>query len=167
MTIKNETPPLETLQDAVMADYQRAPIFQTNRRAQESLHMFFSPNRVPVGLTDNEVAICIRLYPYRERMIKKINAEEDAKLEQLDLTPYPSPTLTDALTLVEEGVHETVEEATEHLECLWRMAENLRCHPIRILSLPSELDPAIVMTRERFRRGIRLFIAEYRRRCEI
>lgn len=151
-------------QEAVMADYKNAPIFRVNPKAGDYLHMFFSSDRVPVGLTDKEVGICIRLYPYRQRMIERYNAAEDAKLEKY-LEPLPSPTFDDELSLIAAGVSNTTSEARNQLEHLWQMFEHLRRHPFRELPLPSELRPGAVMTRERFRRGVRLFIAEYRRRC--
>jgi hypothetical protein len=124
--------------------------------------MFFSPNPFPAGLTDNEVAICIRLCPWRRQMIKRYNEIEDAKLAAFDLPSIPPPTFTDALELVEAGVHDTIEEASEHLDDAWAVLEHLTHHPMRILTLPSELTPSTEMTRERFRRGIRAFIAQYR-----
>jgi len=168
-TSRNKSP-LTYLQDSVMDDYLRSPAIRKlqkenpKNRPERALHMFFSPHRVPVGLTDNEVAICIRLHPYREQMVEKHNAIEDAKLKDCSSTPYPFPTLDDAMGLVEAGVHSTLMEAQEHLEHLWQMGEHIRHHPFRFSpSLPPELSPLTVMTRERFRQGVRAFIAQYRK----
>jgi len=165
----NTESPLDHPQNAVMADYRQTSACKKNPRGYEMLHMFFSPNRIPVGLTDNEVAICIRLYPYRRNMEKVYNEKEDEKLRQspeLQNRPsLPLPTFSDALRLVEADVHDTVNEAEKHLEDVWCMAEHLKMHPVRILSLPTELHPSTIMTRERFRQGIRLFIAQYRKIC--
>jgi hypothetical protein len=161
--------PLDYTQNAVMHDYRQTSACKRDPRAYQMLHMFFSPDRIPVGLTDNEVAICIRLYPYRCNMEKVYNKKEDEKLKQLlelQKTPsLPLPTFSDALFLVEAGVHDTVGEAEKHLEHLWCIAEHLKMHPIRILPLPTELHPSTIMTRERFRQGVRLFIAQYRKMC--
>ncbi len=165
----NEKSPLTFPQDAVMADYKGTTAFRKNAQAEEALHLFFSPNRVPVGLSDNQVAICVRLYPYRMKMLKRYNELADAKLalklKEFELPAMPQPTLSDALELVAAGVHDDVKEAMEHLEHLWNMAERLRKHPLRIVTLPNDLGPSQVMTPERFRRGIRAFIAQYRLIC--
>ena len=103
-------------------------------------------------------------------MLKRYNEIEDAKLEDFfnahNVPPLPLPTLADALSLVESGVHETVADASEHLGHMWAMAEHLRRHPIRCKSLPPELSAATLMTRERFRAGIRIFITNYRKICK-
>ena len=171
MSTENAVSPMDHPQDAVLEDYKKTRAFQNNPKAQESLHMFFSSWRIPVGLTDNEVAICIRLYPYRTRMIERYNEMEDAKLARYfkdnNIDPsFPRPTLNDALSLVEMGAHDTVSDASEHLDHGWRMMNHLRLHPLRFVNLPEELSPHLVMTRERFRAGIRKFIAQYRKICE-
>ncbi|MFA6536667.1 MAG: hypothetical protein WC250_02175 [Candidatus Paceibacterota bacterium] len=61
-----EKPPLDFSQEAVMRDYQRTALLQKNRAAQGALHLFFSPSRVPVGLTDDQIAICVWLYQFRQ-----------------------------------------------------------------------------------------------------
>lgn len=157
-------------QDAVLADYKGTRAFQARPIAEESLCQFFSPSRIPIGLTDNEVAIIIRLFPYQERMNKRYNEIEDAKLEQYfkthNIPPLPQPTLADALSLFESGDYSSINEASEHLESSWRMAEYIRRHPYRKLPLPKELYPYTEMTRERFRRGVREFIAQYRKNMQ-
>jgi hypothetical protein len=167
MSTKYDKPFLGNNQYKVMAEYAWAPIFRTNPRAEENLHMFFSPNRVPVGLTESEVAICVRLYPYRQRMIRRYDAEKDAKIARLNLPPLPPPTFGDALELMASGRYETIDDAMEHLEHWVGMGQRLRLHPIRILSLPGELCSTAPMTRGQFRKGIRLFIAQYRRICGV
>lgn len=149
-----------------MRDYESAPIFQKIPDARNRLHAFFSSWRVPVGLTDKEVAVCVRLHPYRKRMLEVINTREDAKLARRNLPQLPEPTFGDAVHLIESEACETIADATEYLDYAWSMMEHMRRHPIRIISLPQELSPSTVMTRERFRAGIRAFIAEYRNVCE-
>ena len=165
----NENSPLSFPQDAVMADYKGTTAFRKNAQAEEALHLFFSPNRVPVGLSDNQVAICVRLYPYRVEMTEEYNKRKDAelaiRLKELGIPPIPQPTLSEALALVESGEYESIEEAFESLDWIWHRAECLRNHPIRTLTLPNDLEPSRVMTPERFRRGIRAFIAQYRLIC--
>lgn len=53
-------------QEMVMMDYKGSSVFHKKERAEECLHMFFSPWRVPVGLTDEEVAICVLLHHFRK-----------------------------------------------------------------------------------------------------
>jgi hypothetical protein len=58
-------------QDRVMKNYKRSKAVADEKQAGE-LHMFFSPNRVPRGLTKKEVQLCISLR--RSRQIEhKIN----------------------------------------------------------------------------------------------
>lgn len=149
-------------QEAVLLDYKGTRALRNDSRAADKLHMFFSPWRIPVGLTDNEVALCVLLYPYKVRMIKRINEIEDAKIALLNPPLFPQPTLTDALELINAGIHDNINDATNHLEFLWEIANRLILHPIRIFPLPRELSPSEVMTRERFRLGIRKFISQYR-----
>ncbi|HUD04086.1 MAG TPA: hypothetical protein VMR73_01175 [Candidatus Paceibacterota bacterium] len=52
-------------QDRVLAGYKKR-VLRPGTRDEESLHMFFSPYRIPKGLTDEEVHQCILLYPLRE-----------------------------------------------------------------------------------------------------
>ena len=48
-----------------MAFYKKRRAVKDDHEAGE-LHMFFSPTRVPVGLTNKEVAICIKLRRFRQ-----------------------------------------------------------------------------------------------------
>ncbi len=50
--------------DAVLSDYTATPALKG--KSSEALHMFFSPWRIPVGLTDEEVGICVALYLLRK-----------------------------------------------------------------------------------------------------
>ncbi len=56
-----------------------------------ALHMFFSPSRVVRGLTDQEVKVCINMYPLRRK--------------QIALYPVYPPFLPDTLTdMPEENI---------------------------------------------------------------
>jgi hypothetical protein len=103
-------------------------------------------------------------------MNKRYNEIEDAKIEHHfkihNIPPLPQPTLDDALSLFESGGYDSVDEADDHLQHRWRMMEYMRRHPNKKLPLPQELNPSTEMTRERFRLGIRKFIAQYREICE-
>ncbi|MFA6158336.1 MAG: hypothetical protein WC763_01795 [Candidatus Paceibacterota bacterium] len=46
-----------------------------NKDDERSLHMFFSPNRIPKGLTNSEVSIVIALFPIREKQIERASAQ--------------------------------------------------------------------------------------------
>lgn len=52
-------------QDATMRIYWNCGAVRS-KDDHRRLHMFFSPWRVPVGLTNEEVRICISLYPLRK-----------------------------------------------------------------------------------------------------
>jgi len=58
-------PPSETPQEIIMQDY-RASTALKQKDAEESLHLFFSPHRIPIGMTDDELGICILLYQLRQ-----------------------------------------------------------------------------------------------------
>ncbi len=68
--------PLEYDQDCVLSDYKSS--LRLNEDEADALHMFFSPLRIPVGLTDQEVHVCIKLYP-----LKVSNAR---RIPEIDLT---------------------------------------------------------------------------------
>lgn len=71
---KRNKSPLDNPQDAVLHDYQASL-----GRQSTLLHMFFSPDRIPVGLTDEEAQICINLYPLREAQENRRIAKELSK----------------------------------------------------------------------------------------
>jgi hypothetical protein len=55
---------LGNAQDKVLEGYKTR--FGLGRLATQNLHMFFSPTRVPMGLTEKEVRIVLLLYPLRD-----------------------------------------------------------------------------------------------------
>ena len=56
---------LNFTQGSVMSDYVSS--LKLTEEESGKLHMFFSPNRVPIGLTDREVIVCINLYPLKKK----------------------------------------------------------------------------------------------------
>lgn len=56
---------LNHTQDSVMSDYVNS--LRLTKEDTGKLHMFFSPNRVPIGLTDKEVIVCINLYSLKKK----------------------------------------------------------------------------------------------------
>ncbi len=71
--------PLGHDQDAVLQDYQNSPTLAGTD--WQALHMFFSPLRIPVGLTDEEIRICVLLYPLRKDQIdRRLAMTENAGL---------------------------------------------------------------------------------------
>ncbi|MEN9913060.1 MAG: hypothetical protein RLY66_468 [Candidatus Parcubacteria bacterium] len=62
--------PFEYNQDVVMGDYETVFALTKRKHKKGDLHMFFSPFRVPVGLTDEQVAICALLYPIRRAQVE-------------------------------------------------------------------------------------------------
>ena len=64
------------------------------------LHMFFSPNRIPLGLTDQEAVICVSLYPLRKEYNKKHRKKPDGFIDFItNIAEYckPPPSLPEAL----------------------------------------------------------------------
>ncbi len=51
----------EPLQAQVMQDYIHSPAIKDNPDGAHALHRFFSPYRVPIGLTDEEVETCVKM----------------------------------------------------------------------------------------------------------
>ena len=56
-------------QDEVLRDYMNR--IGNTPENEEGLHMFFSPNRIPIGLTDEEARACVALYPLRRAQVKR------------------------------------------------------------------------------------------------
>lgn len=65
---------LDQLDSAIHQDYLTST-FGGDAIAADTLHQFFSPLRIPAGLTDEEARICVNLYPLRraqlDRRLKK------------------------------------------------------------------------------------------------
>jgi hypothetical protein len=122
--------PLENDQDSVLQDYSNS--FKGARRKQstQALHMFFSPWRIPLGLTDEEMRICALLYPLRQAGHDRLREKVTEKIRERD------------------GVIDTPEQ---HLEIFSRSMPR---------TLPQELSPSKTMTRGRFKQGIYRFLAD-------
>ena len=136
MKKRRQKHPLENDQDGVLQDYQNTLQSTHGKHGAEALHMFFSPNRIPVGLTDEETRICVLLYPLRkadqERTRKKVKEEIRDR----------------------DGV---IDSPEQELELLTRTMPQ---------SLPSELSPIKTMTRSRFKRGVHKFLAAVAKNSE-
>jgi hypothetical protein len=69
-------------QDQVLQEYIRRAGLKPE--GEEALHMFFSPNRIPIGLTNTEVHTCIALYPLRKAHVsRRTNPPELAAIPDL------------------------------------------------------------------------------------
>lgn len=100
------------------------------------LHMFFSPTRIPVGLTDEEAKICVALYPLRDAYIKRHRPE------------HPKD---------EIGRDMTFDRDSEDPQFQKWILESSQPPP----SLPRELIySGKKMTRTRFRKGIYNFLVQ-------
>jgi hypothetical protein len=71
-------------QERVMQGYKDSGAVQTPAD-EEALHMFFSPSRVVSGMTNEEVRICISLYPLKGKQIAS------QRLLNGDLSPLMRP----------------------------------------------------------------------------
>lgn len=49
-----------------MFDYMASSALAKKKIGKEALHMFFSPTRVPIGLTDEQIVIVVILYKLRK-----------------------------------------------------------------------------------------------------
>ncbi len=72
-------------QAGVMSDYKHSGVFRKPEDAG-TLHLFFSPNRVPAGLIDCEIEVCLALAPlvetWREKCLKRRQKHYDETLHQ-------------------------------------------------------------------------------------
>ena len=82
-----------------MQDYMSTDAALRKKAAAQALHMFFSPHRVPIGLTDEEVGICIALFPMREaqrdrhrQRLGDLRAADKPVCVPLDLVPLKAMT---------------------------------------------------------------------------
>ena len=66
-------------QEVVMQDYANSGAFRDPRDAGR-LHMFFSPRRVPLGLTDEQIRVCLAIAHLKE---EKEEAERKLRLSQI------------------------------------------------------------------------------------
>ena len=92
--------PLNFTQGSVMSDYVSSLKLTVEEAGK--LHMFFSPNRVPIGLTDREVIVCINLYPLRKKNRRRsipprpgnsYDCEENEIAEAINTVMYSDNTL--------------------------------------------------------------------------
>ena len=127
--------PLFVSQDMVMQDYRESRALRT-KGAEGVLHLFFSPNRVPVGLTDEEVAICVWLYRMIEAK-KKALAEKCVERNDMAVPLFPS--------------EEDLEEALIELAA---RAEREGNRVMGNICMPKGLRPDKPVTREGFKEGL-------------
>lgn len=116
-------------QEKIEEDY--AVSCKLNKKERQTLHMFFSRWMIPVGLTDEEVRICIALYPVREAMDKRI---------------------MDPLKNTSQGAEADPQKG---MEALGKVLDG-----IRTFDIPRELHPHKPMTRRRFKIGIWKFLQQ-------
>lgn len=139
-------------QDAIKQDYRASGVFKGKKDA-DNLHMFFSPYRIPSGLTDFEIRLCLDVHQTREQLSEKllkkrkseIKSQTQERLEQ-DFAELEKERLALSVLWGEKAFSKTAEEVT----ILHAATDALEYIPI---PLPSELleDP---MTRESFDLGI-------------
>ncbi len=118
--------------DSILQDYQAI----LGKKLAMDLHMFFSPNRIPAGLTDEEVKICITLYPIRRAYVKR---------------HYPKPPKDQSGRIM--TFKDDIENPIFQKYCI----ESIQPPP----SLPRQLIySGKKMTRARFRKGIYNFLVQ-------
>ncbi|NDB59850.1 hypothetical protein EB001_15595 [bacterium] len=93
--------PLDYGQDCVLSDYRNT--LRLSEDEASALHMFFSPLRIPIGLTDQEVRICIKLYPVKSGNMKRV--------PEIDLTSGSiGQALADSIDFIQSSNHDLPEE---------------------------------------------------------
>jgi hypothetical protein len=136
--------PLQNKQDAVMQDYLS---FLKKKGLQWSdVHSFFSPLRVPVGLTDEELLIIVALYPLRRAQVYRAIRGK--------LPPQDKKIVSDDSG--DEIYKDSVQLLFEQFE---KMGDIIKAYSTDV-PLPEELGPSETMTRERFQTGIMKFLAQ-------
>jgi len=119
-------------QEAVMQDYASSGAFKDKRDAGR-LHMFFSPHRVPLGLTATQIRICLNL-------AKLVEQREEAERKLI-------------LSQIPEEMRYLDEERYEYL-VLTTMTRSDKARWI-----PHEFSCCEYMTEELFMRGISALLA--------
>lgn len=141
-------------QDSVMQDYKTSGVFR-NEDDEGALHMFFSPYRIPDGLTDEEVRVCIDLHPRRKELADKMTIKRERTLRDA----WKKRLSEDYLFL--EKIKDELNQAFGPIE--WTMDKILTVVTITILCYePIPLPRDLIngpMTRERFANGIAALIA--------
>jgi|GEM_PF-2229404 hypothetical protein len=130
--MNGENPLYEFSQEAVMQDYANSGAFR-DARDEGRLHMFFSPYRVPLGLTNKQILICLNMSRLKEQ-------REEAE-RRLRISRIPE----ELLYLDEELYKAKLIDAYDLPDRLWRMPKELICSDF--------------MDEERFSRGICLLLA--------
>jgi hypothetical protein len=77
---------LDPGQDATLARYKARRVI-TSPKEEEALHMFFSPTRIPPGLTNEEARLCMSLYERR----KLQKARDSERRGGMHFISFPTP----------------------------------------------------------------------------
>lgn len=147
-----------TPQAAREQDYATSGVFNT-RLELGYIHSFFSPNIVPSGLTDRELAFCVRLHKKRKKLSdrrreekrKQLKAELQAILEN-DYLALEKWREAFSRPFGQAAFKMTAEEVAEMHAAVWTNAYWYQ------IPLPRELIKS-PMTRENFILGVKKLIA--------
>lgn len=93
-------------QNLVTGDYNAIAYQFGGKRGSEYLHMVFSPNSVPIGLTDEQVRICIILGEMRQSLDKD-------KLSRWHLVPEFSEPGPMTMSRFKRGVYKYIKSISE------------------------------------------------------
>lgn len=137
----NKHPLLDFTQEEVKANYERIHAFR-NKDEFGKLHMFFSPHRIPLGLTVVQIRVCLNIAKLKDERDEAERKLELSKIRKLD--EFPAYMQND------------IEFMTEYLCRLARAHLGGRSFP---RALPEELRCLDYMTEERFNQGIVKFLA--------
>lgn len=115
-----------------------------------SLHMFFSPDRVPVGLCDEQIKICIGLYERRRLLAVRLHAVHKRRTHELWQTLLSDDYfLLENMREVYDMIFGTTKLAAKDIAVLQSELATIEYEPI---PLPRELTES-PMTEERFATG--------------
>jgi hypothetical protein len=136
-------------QERVMANYKKRGFVRT-KADQEGLHMFFSPYRVPKGLTKAEVRTCIRLSPQKRRIEEQGARQLEMSVQTVIDKNLRKRPRTRKITRAVKAARE-IFGSLKNFRVMVPMGQTfLHQH----LKWPDELLPHDRMTRERFKTGI-------------
>ncbi|MEK7646462.1 MAG: hypothetical protein AAB381_02095 [Patescibacteria group bacterium] len=134
----------------------------TNKKDADALQQFFSPSRVSGGLERDEIRLCITLFPIRAQQ-KELHEElHSVWISQADLRRniLLVQLMLSSSTQDEPLPHEKLVALMEKIDAQMPPEPDVmtRFPTFSPPMLPDELRGEEPMTRERFRRGIRIFL---------
>ncbi|MBX4209172.1 hypothetical protein KW799_00525 [Candidatus Parcubacteria bacterium] len=141
---------LKDSQERVMRTYKSRRAVR-NKADEEALHMFFSPNRVPAGLTNEEVRVCIDLYPRKKAAVdllaRRIERHARESLKKALRKPAKKKRI--------------LKFYGKRSIAMAMFPAGMAAMFSGVAALPKQLSPAGRMTRKRFKEGIAIITSVF------